>query len=116
VPKLTDSQFNQAKELLNGYNAGFMQTKQLDTRKMEKELCEVWGLTYLAIRDMMKDLFKKDEYRLLAARYMENGVPSVPFTFKPILAKLYGMTIYDSRDREEKQREFWASAFPAPAA
>jgi hypothetical protein len=59
----------------------------------------------------MIQLLKQDQYRLVAAFYMEqSSSPGVISAFKRHLAKLYGIPSFHSNDREQKRREFWERA------
>ena len=47
-----------------------------------------------------------------AAWYMEHSNTGVVSEFQKHLATLYGIPTYSSEEREEKQKQFWQSAFP----
>ena len=114
---MTERRFQKAKPILDRYRDRLMKTQRLDTVMFEKELREVWGLHYQALKTVMIDLAARLEYVYLAARYMEGGFPGVISEFQAPLAKLYGIAWYYDADRDQKQTEFWEKAFdPEKAA
>ncbi len=111
MASLTENRFNKAQPIFDRYTRILLETQHLPFPEFEKELKELFGMGYQELKGVMIDLSKKTEYVLLAARYMEEGYPSVISEFKHHLATLYGVENFHGPDRDEKQKEFWAKAF-----
>ena len=66
------------------------------------------GIGFQALKDVLADLFKDVQFRFVAAYYMQHQNASGPVSeFKPMLAELYGLPMYDSPDCLEKKEAFW---------
>jgi hypothetical protein len=110
---LTPKRLEQAREILDRHNAALLKRPDYDLGTMERELKEVWGLNYQSLKGIIIDLSKRDEYALLAAKYMEHGTPGIVSEFQRPLANLYGAEYFRSADYNEKREAFWARYFPA---
>jgi hypothetical protein len=111
MARLTERRFERAKDVLDRYRDNFLKTHNLSSHLLEADLRPIWNLGYQELKPIFIELSKKDGYELLAARYMEGQSPGAVSEFKPRLAEMYGMAVYDSPERENKTKEFWKRAF-----
>jgi len=112
VYKLTELRLEAATEILDRYRAQLHKSHHMESRSLERELRDCWGVGYQALKWIMMDLLKTDRYRLVAAYYMQHQNPPGPVQeFKRSLAELYGKQRYDLSDKDGKQKAFWDKAF-----
>lgn len=107
MANLTDRRFDEAKLILDRRRKTLLETGFLDAHGLERELRQLWGIGYQALKGIMIDLSNMDDYVLVAAKYMESGCPGVVSEFKPTLAKLYGIRYYHAPEMAENRQEFW---------
>ncbi len=110
--RLTERRLDAARDILDKYAEQLRRSKRIDSMGLEHELRETWDLGYRELKDIMSDLLKTDEYKYIAAYYMQHQNPMGPVSeFKADLAALYGLNWYDSPERQKKQAAFWKRYF-----
>lgn len=109
MASLTPRRFEAARPILDKYREQLHRTGHVDAGDLEGELRKCWNIGYQELKDIIIDLAKRDEYRYLAAYYMEHSnAPGVVTEFQGTLAALYGVeSYYHAPDREEKREAFW---------
>ena len=109
--RVTSRRLAMAQPILDTFTTEIHSKGRIDATRFEMALRECWDVGYQEMKDLAEDLLKMQEYRFLAAYYMENSNGSrdrVAMEFKEVLAKLYGIKWYDSPDREVKRKAFWS--------
>ena len=111
--KLTNIRLKQAKPILDGYTERLVRTQRCDVRRLEMDLRDCWGIGYQSLKGVMRDMLYRDEYKYLAAYYMEHSNSScVVSEFQTPLAQLYGVERWTiGEERDEAKKMFWDRAF-----
>lgn len=110
--KLTERRLAKAKELLDNSAALLAKKRGINCMEFEMQLRECWDTGYREIKDIMQQLLKMPEYRLLAAYYMQNsGGPGIVSEFQEPLCKFYGIPWKAQAPDESTVKKFWSTAF-----
>lgn len=109
--KLTPKRKEKAKPTLEEYRNKLQTNRSFDCLLFEKSLRECLdekSIGHLELKDLIIELSKDESFERTAAFYMQNHNASGPVEeFKPRLAELYGIDLYDSHEREEAQQKYW---------
>lgn len=107
---MTPRRLIKAQPILDTFTTQLHSKGNIDVTRFEMALRECWDVGYHEMKDLAEDFLKVLRYRFLAAYYMENSNGSrdrVAMEFKEVLAKLYGVEMYESPERETKRKAFW---------
>jgi hypothetical protein len=106
--RLTEKRFSKAKSILDKYRSQLHDKGRISNPDFEEELRDCWNIGYQELKEIILELAKHNQYRFLAAYYMEMGFPGVVSEFKNKLADMYGIKIFDGNpERDSKREEFW---------
>lgn len=116
--RLTEKRFRDAGDILKRYREQLFRAKRFDVGSFERELRDLWDVGYQELKSIVRDMANHGRCEELAVYYMENSNSSVGVVmeFQAPLAKIYGITHYHAKDREQRQREYWARALGAKTA
>ena len=111
--RLTDKRFASAETILQKYRARLFASRCFNAQQFERELCDLWQTGFREMESIARQLLKNERYREVAVYYMEHSNPGtgVASEFKPYLASVYGMRLFDAAEREEMRERFWAGVF-----
>ena len=110
MKRLTDRRFSQAEPILLKYKNKLDAGKLTNVSFLENELKECWDVGYQNLKLIFEDLALRDDYFYLAVFYRENSGQGsgVASEFQSGLARIYGIKDYNSDEREEAKKAFWA--------
>ena len=116
--KLTDARLAKMEPIIEKYRAQLFAQRGYEAHSIERELKDLFDISYQGVKPLMLGLAKHGRYVELAAWYMEHsnlGPDRVVVEFQDTLAKLYGIRWYHAADRAEKRAAYWEGVFGGDA-
>ena len=110
--RLTEKRLRSAMAVFEECRQRLFAEHSFDALILERHLKTAWGIGYQELKDVMQDMLRNARFREVAVFYMEHSnTPGVVSEFKEPLARVYGISHYDAKDREARRKAYWEEVF-----